>query len=56
MKATNIIWDVDDDNDDTIELPSEIAIPANIEDDDDAISVYLSDVTGFCHYGFCLEE
>lgn len=55
MKATNIIWDVD-----VVEeldmLPKEIEIPADIKDDDDMISDYISDVTGFCHYGFELED
>lgn len=32
-------------------LPNEIEIPEDIEDDDE-ISDYLSDVTGFCHKGF----
>ena len=38
-----------------IELPNEITIPNNIEDEE-AISDYISDVTGFCHKGFELEE
>lgn len=32
-------------------LPNEIEIPEDVEDDDE-ISDYLSDVTGFCHKGF----
>lgn len=32
-------------------LPNEIEIPEDMEDDD-AVSDYLSDVTGFCHKGF----
>lgn len=60
MKATNIKWDIDydDDNDD---LPKEIEIPSEIlknhdEDDyDEVISDYISDVTGYCHCGFELE-
>lgn len=51
MKATNIKWDVDDENE-LENLPTEIIIPPNIEDDEEAISDYLSDETGFCHKGF----
>lgn len=50
MKAVNIKWDIDEDN---ISLPTEIEIPANLIDDDD-ISDYISDITGYCHYGFDL--
>lgn len=50
MKAININWDTDGED---IHLPNEIEIPDDIADeDDDAISDYLSDVTGFCHKGF----
>lgn len=52
MKATNIIWDVDDPSD-LDELPSEIELPEGMEDEDE-ISDYISDVTGFCHKGFAL--
>lgn len=56
MKAINIIWDVDD-KEDLNTLPSEIEIPEDMIDeagevDDDEISDYLSDVTGFCHKGY----
>lgn len=53
MKAINILWDVDypDELDD---LPAEVTIPQDLGDDEDAISDYLSDVTGFCHKGFQL--
>ena len=40
MKAINILWDVDD--------------PEELEDEDE-ISDYISDVTGFCHAGFALD-
>lgn len=54
MKAINIIWDVDYEED--LEgLPTEIEIPDWIKKDDgyeDEISDYISDVTGFCHCGF----
>ena len=50
MKAINIKWDVDYDAD-NIELPTEIYIPEGMTDEDE-ISDYLSEVTGFCHEGF----
>lgn len=52
MKAINIIWDIDGAE---IELPTEIDIPDGMTDEDE-ISDYLSDETGFCHYGFDLVE
>lgn len=54
MKAINIKWDVDFQLD-LEDLPTEIEIPEEIEDDEDAISDYISDFTGFCHQGFSLE-
>ena len=54
MKATEIEWDVDC-QEDLENLPTEIEIPDGMEDVDD-ISDYISDLTGFCHYGFVLEE
>lgn len=53
LKATNILWDVDYDDDG--ELPTEIDIPEGITDEDE-ISDYLSEVTGYCHQGYVLEE
>ncbi len=53
MKAIDIIWDLDRENDGS--LPSEITIPDNIKDEDE-ISDYLSDMTGFCHKGFYLAD
>lgn len=60
MKATNIEWDVpdndmtDEEMQDTLEiLPKEIDIPAGI--DEDAVSDYLSELTGFCVFGYVLE-
>lgn len=53
MKATNIEWDVDYEED-LKSLPTEIEIPNGMEADDE-ISDYLSDVTGFCHKGYVLE-
>lgn len=62
MKATNIEWDVDFEEDENEEelmaelnLPTEIELPDGMEDEDD-ISDYISELTGFCHYGFDLEE
>lgn len=54
MKAIDIIWDVDN-FEDKILLPSVIEIP-DIITSIDQISEYISDVTGFCHYGFKLSD
>lgn len=54
MKATNIIWDVDYEED-LENLPTEIEIPEGMTDEDE-ISDYISDETGFCHKGFVLED
>lgn len=53
MKAINIQWDVDY-PEDLEDLPAEIEIPEGMEDEED-ISDYISDVTGFCHTGFELD-
>ena len=55
MKAINIKWDVDTEEE-LEDLPTEIEIPNNIDIEDDVISDYLSDVTGFCHYSFELVD
>lgn len=52
VKATNIIWDVDDEDGD-VDLPREIDIPIGMTDEEE-ISDYISDVTGYCHKGFDL--
>lgn len=52
LRATNIIWDTDNE---TVDLPASIEIPEDITDEDE-ISDYLSDLTGFCHKGFTLEN
>lgn len=58
MKAINIQWDTDGDKEILEDLPTEIQIPdeliKDIDKDDynDEIGDYLSDITGFCHYGF----
>lgn len=54
MKAINIDWDIDcDENIEEIELPTEIIIPDNITDDEE-ISDYISNVSGYCHNGYIL--
>lgn len=56
MKAINIKWDIDtDEYDENLGLPTEIEIPAGMTDEEE-ISDYLSDETGFCHCGFELVE
>ena len=53
MKAINILWDTDGEEN----LPNEIEIPDWVDkEDDDEISDYLSDITGFCHFGFELVD
>lgn len=67
MKVTNIKWDIDIDDlgegeleEIQANLPTEIEIPKDIEkkleEDEDAVSDYISDLTGYCHYGFVLEK
>lgn len=53
LKATNILWDTDYDDDG--ELPTESDILEGMTDEDE-ISDYLSEVTGYCHQGYVLEE
>ena len=54
MKAINILWDTDGEE---VNLPNEIEIPDCVDkEDDDEISDYLSDATGFCHFGFELVD
>lgn len=54
MKAINIIWDVDFEED-LENLPGEIDIPNGMTDEDE-ISDYITDETGFCHKGFELSD
>lgn len=54
MKAVRIEWDADDPKD-LESLPTEVRIPSGI-DEDEEISDYLSDLTGFCHKGFAIED
>ena len=54
MEAINIKWDTDGEE---VNLPNEIEIPDWVDkEDDDEISDYLSDTTGFCHFGFELVD
>lgn len=62
MKAINILWDTNKDKELLKELPTEIEIPEEIlkdcEDEDEieeTVSDYISDETGFCHFGFELD-
>lgn len=52
-KAVHIQWDVDNKEDLEL-LPTEMEIPAGMDEED--IADYLSDETGFCHFGFDLVE
>lgn len=54
MVATDIRWNTDS-SDELNKLPAKIEIPAEMTDED-SISDYLSDITGFCHKGFRLVE
>lgn len=58
MLATEIKWDTDGDTEALASLPTEVEIPQDIadQDDDDAISDWLSDTFGYCHFGFGIEE
>lgn len=55
MRAINIKWDVDNDEDGDIELPTEIEIPKEIKDEEE-VSDYITNATGFCHKGFVLTD
>lgn len=54
MRAINIEWDTDGNQEVFEDLPKEIEIPEWMTDEDQ-ISDYLTDKTGFCHLGFVLE-
>ena len=54
IKAVNIEWDVDFEED-LANLPSEIDIPSGMTDEEE-ISDYLTNVTGYCHKGFALVD
>ena len=57
MLATEIKWDTDGDTEELASLSTEVEIPQDIadQDDDDAISDWLSDTFGYCHFGFGIE-
>lgn len=58
MKAINIIWDISMEEEDEgldVCLPTTIEIPDYLEDEEE-ISEYISDQTGFCHWGFDLVD
>ena len=52
-QAINIKWSVDN-LEDLEHLPTVIDIPADMAEDD--VADYISDLTGFCHYGFDLVQ
>lgn len=54
MKASNIEWDVDNEAAKEL-LPTEIELPEGMTDTEE-IDDYLSDITGYCHKGYILEE
>ena len=60
--VTNIQWDTDGDKENLMDLPAELSIDADtlsISDKDEieeTISDYLSDIYGFCHFGFNFEK
>lgn len=61
MKAINILWDVDYEGDadflpDVVEIPDDVIQHAYGNDVEEAISDYLTDLTGYCHRGFELIE
>lgn len=62
MRAINIKWDTDGDEELLRELPTEIEIPKDVYEDFDenecqeSISDWLTEQTGFCHFGFELFE
>lgn len=51
LVAYDIKWDTDGDKDVFDELPRKIEVPEEMVDDEE-ISDYVSDETGFCHAGF----
>ena len=53
-KAINILWDADS-AEELENLPTEMIIPEGMTDED-KISNYLSDETGYCHKGFDLVD
>ena len=55
LYVRDIDWDVDGDGALAEELPQSVPIPDDVAQlGDDAISDYLSDTVGFCHFGYRL--
>lgn len=52
MLVTDIKWDTDGDEELESMLPKVMNVPEGLNED--AISDYISDQTGFCHFGFTL--
>ena len=55
MRATNIKWDPEGDMDVLADLTTEIELPDGMTDEDE-ISDWVSDQTGFCHDSFCVVD
>lgn len=53
-KAINILWDADS-AEELENLPTEMRIPEGMTDEEE-ISDYLSNETGYCHKGFALVD
>ena len=53
MRAIDIKWDTDGDEEILKTLPKEMDIPDDI--DEENVADWLSDETGFCVFGFALE-
>lgn len=60
VKAVDIEWDTDGGDMEALCLSTEMEIPLDVaitdsEIDEDAIGDYISNKSGFCHYGFAIE-
>lgn len=53
LKVVNIEWDTNSLGE-AEALPSELVVPEEMTDDIEAVSDWLSDLTGFFHKGFVL--
>ena len=54
MKVTDIIWETDGEE---VDLPTEMNLPDSIDsNDENAVSDYLSDETGFLVVGYTIER
>lgn len=55
IRIYNIAYDTDGEDD--IELPTEFVVTVeDNEDVEDQLSDYITEQTGFCHFGFEFEE